>query len=125
MDGIAIGFVMPRTGLAFEAGGQDNGGLIMDATELDKSTEFDEQQDAMNHFVSCEFRRAIAAAFPGAIGKLEIRRLWSRGETSYFRVNWWTGFDGGNARIRASEFVAVDYAESELVVHRLTPRRAA
>ncbi len=97
----------------------------MNATELDKSAEFDEQPDATEAVVSGESRRAIAAAFPGAVGKLEIRRLWSHGETSYYRVNWWTGIDGGDARIRASEFVAVERGESHPVVHCLTPLRAA
>ena len=32
---------------------------------------------------------AIRDAFAGTCGRMDIRWLWSRGDTHRFRVNWW------------------------------------
>ena len=50
---------------------------------------------------------------------LDVRRLWSEGPITYFRVNWWR-----RARVRQSAFLAVELRPGGWRVYDCT-RRAA
>lgn len=60
---------------------------------------------------------AIRDAFAGAPGRVDIRHLWTRGETHNFRVNWWRlRPDSSEYHIARSEFVTVDMMAGFAVV---------
>jgi hypothetical protein len=67
-----------------------------------------------------EMHAAIGAALFEDQRNLEIRLLWSRGQTSCFRVNWWTVERVRGPRIRRSAFVRV---EREPGGYRVLPDR--
>lgn len=69
-------------------------------------------------------RRAIAAKFVDARGRLDVRHLWTRNGHRYYRVNWWTGIDEGDASVLRSAFVSVEDADGATVVTDHT-RKAA
>ena len=59
---------------------------------------------------ACE--SAIRDAFAGTPGRMDIRHLWTRGETHNFRVNWWRlRPDSTDHHIAQSEFVTVDMVD--------------
>jgi hypothetical protein len=70
-------------------------------------------------------RRAIASAFYENEGRLDIRHLWTKGDVSMFRVNWWTNTHAGAPRIYRSAFVAVEKTLEGLVLEDRTCRSAA
>ncbi len=51
---------------------------------------------------------AIGAALFEDPRNLEIHLLWTRGRTSYFRVNWWSVERVRGPRIRRSAFLRVE-----------------
>jgi hypothetical protein len=55
-----------------------------------------------------EMRNAIGAALFERPCDLDIRLLWTRGGTGYFRVNWWTASSDRELRIRRSTFIRVE-----------------
>lgn len=61
-------------------------------------------------------RRAIAALFPEARGTLDVKVLWQRGGGRFYRVNWWTGVEDGDAKILRSAFVRIDEADGEIKI---------
>lgn len=73
-----------------------------------------------------ECRRAIADLFYDDGRRLDVRRLWTRGDVSTFRVNWWsTDLASGDARIRRSVFVAVRRTPGGLEAYDCTRPHAA
>ncbi len=72
-----------------------------------------------------QYRQLIAAAFFENEARLDIRHLWTRGEVSLFRVNWWTTTHSGGPRIFRSAFVAVEQTPEGLVLRDRTRRSAA
>lgn len=70
-------------------------------------------------------RRAIAAKFLQARGKLDVRHLWTRNGQRFYRANWWTAIDTGNASITQSEFVCVEDGSGESRVVDQPSLRAA
>ncbi len=67
-----------------------------------------------------EMRKAIGAALFEYPRDLDIRLLWTRGRTSYFRVNWWTVERVRGPHVRRSAFVRV---EREPGGYRVLPDR--
>ena len=68
---------------------------------------------------------AIREAFAGTCGRMDIRWLWSRGDTHRFRVNWWRlSANGAQHCIDRSEFVTVDAARGLEVSRQLTTQAA-
>lgn len=71
------------------------------------------------------YRRLIASAFFENEARLDIRHLWTKGDVSMFRVNWWTTTHAGEPRIFRSAFVAVEKTLEGLVLQDRTCRSAA
>ena len=67
----------------------------------------------------------IRRRFPLAVGRLDIRPLWSRDGVSYCRLNWWRTRPNGEAYIASSEFVALKSSAGEFAVDELAARRVA
>ncbi len=75
-------------------------------------------------WAAAEMHAVIAAVLFENPRDLDIRLLWTRGATSYFRVNWWTTIRG-EPRIRRSAFLRVARAPQGYRVLGHTPRAAA
>ena len=59
-----------------------------------------------------EAREALAKHFVELPERMDVRYLWSSGQTHYFRVNWWrTNADQLTQSVRRSEFVAIEEDE--------------
>jgi hypothetical protein len=85
-----------------------------------------EEQQEFSDLATLEIadrRRAVAAKFFEHVGRLDIRELWSRGDTSYFRVNWWKLQPVGEHRICESAFVEVRRTKHGFVVQNRTLER--
>ena len=68
---------------------------------------------------------AIRDKFAGTCGRIDIRWLWSRGDTHRFRVNWWRmSPSGAEHQIDRSEFVSVDAGSELEVIHPLAAHAA-
>lgn len=72
-----------------------------------------------------EFRQAIAAAFFEDERAVDVRHLWTRGQHSYFRVNWWSASCAAAPRVRRSAFVMVETHAYGYRVRDVTCRPAA
>ena len=72
-----------------------------------------------------QMRTAIAAVFFEDPRQLDIRHLWVRGGSNFFRVNWWSSAIAGTRRIVRSAFVAVEACDGDWRVRELTARRVA
>ena len=75
--------------------------------------------------VAAEMRAAIAAVLFENPRNLDMRLLWTRVWTSYFRVNRWTQRRNGEARIARSEFISVTQTPNGYRVRGGQPPRAA
>jgi len=71
-----------------------------------------------------EMRAAICAVLFENPRDLDIRPLWTQGETGYFRVNWWT-VEAVAPRIRRSAFISVARMQHGYQVREQRPRAAA
>lgn len=67
-----------------------------------------EERDWQSDHIVPEMLTAIGAALFEDARNLDIRLLWTRGRTTYFRVNWWTVERVRGPHIRRSAFVRVE-----------------
>ncbi len=74
------------------------------------AVEYPGERDWERNRDAAEMRWAIGAALFENPRDLDIHLLWTRGRTSYFRVNWWTVERVRGPHIRRSAFVRVECA---------------
>jgi hypothetical protein len=73
-----------------------------------------------------ECRRAISARYFDVSGRMDIRRLWSRGCVHRFRVNWWKLRGAGFEQfIWRSAFVVVEETRAGFEVREMSAHLAA
>ncbi len=96
----------------------------MTATELETLDEM--RLDEPSLIDLREHREAIGAALFEHPSRLDLRRLWTRGGLTLFRVNLW-GTDAvtGEPKIKRSLFVEVERTQDGLVARDRTLRGAA
>lgn len=66
------------------------------------------------------YKDAIAEYLVELVQWLDIRPLWQRGDTRFFRVNFWKELPGGEQRIARSIFLAVEDTFDGLSVRETT-----
>ena len=85
------------------------------------STTFCERVSARIPRSSADYAEAIAAFFFDLPRWLDIRPLWRRGATSFWRVNFWrTDMATGQEQIGRSAFVAIEENSRILKVKELS-----
>lgn len=95
----------------------------MDAPEMEMIAELEAEFERLT---SGNYHAVIAAAFSHIRGRMDVKHLWTRGDVSYFRVNWWRhDWVAGEERVALSEFVAVEATEAGLSVLSRPGKRAA
>ncbi|MCA9244764.1 MAG: hypothetical protein KDA32_12450 [Phycisphaerales bacterium] len=57
--------------------------------------------------ISARLAQFVFERFDCAAHRVDVRHLWSKGDTHYFRVNAWRSLIGGDNRIVQSAFVSV------------------
>jgi hypothetical protein len=55
-----------------------------------------------------QMRAALAALLFDDPAHLDIRHLWTRGRTNFFRVNWWITESTGVRRVTRSRFIPLE-----------------
>lgn len=68
--------------------------------------------------------RVVADHFFEHPNRLDVRHLWTSGDVSYVRVNWWAE-SSGVSRISRSAFVRVEATHGGWQVRDMTARSAA
>ncbi len=82
--------------------------MVLTQKTGDRKRNMQQQRQVVNCIGVSDMRGAIAALLFEDPAHLDIRHLWTRGRTSFFRVNWWTAVGTGVSRVSRSCFIPLE-----------------